>query len=82
MKQSIKVKAGTRLDVEASFEARQGQPVFVAEIKGVVVGFASWQDDELLALFVHPDQQVKGVGIALLPPAQKRPPLKDRSSSS
>jgi N-acetylglutamate synthase-like GNAT family acetyltransferase len=38
----------------------------VAEQEGVVVGFASWQDDELLALFVHPDEQVKRVGTALL----------------
>jgi L-amino acid N-acyltransferase YncA len=43
-----------------------GEHFFVAEQKGVVVGFASWQDDELLTLFVHPDQQANGVGIALL----------------
>jgi len=43
-----------------------GEHFFVAEQAGVVVGFASWQDDELLALFVHPDAQVKRVGTALL----------------
>jgi hypothetical protein len=31
-----------------------GEHLFVAEQKGVVIGFASWQNDELLALFVHP----------------------------
>jgi putative acetyltransferase len=43
-----------------------GEHFFVAEQQGVVVGFASWQDDELLALFVHPDEQLKKAGTALL----------------
>ena len=38
-----------------------GEHFFVAERQGVVVGFASWRDNELLALFVHPDEQL-GVG--------------------
>ena len=42
--------------------ASGGEQFFVAEASGRVVGFASWQDDELLALFVHPDMQRGGVG--------------------
>jgi L-amino acid N-acyltransferase YncA len=42
-----------------------GERYFVAEREGVVLGFASWQDNELLALFVHPDEQLKGVGTGL-----------------
>jgi GNAT superfamily N-acetyltransferase len=38
----------------------------VAEQENAVIGFASWQDDELLALFVHPNAQAKGAGTALL----------------
>jgi L-amino acid N-acyltransferase YncA len=43
-----------------------GEHFLVAEEEDVVIGFASWQDDELLALFIHPDEQAKGVGTALL----------------
>jgi GNAT superfamily N-acetyltransferase len=43
-----------------------GERFFVAEADGVVVGYASWEDDELLSLFVHPDCQSRGVGSALV----------------
>jgi GNAT superfamily N-acetyltransferase len=46
--------------------ANEGERFFVAESDGRVVGFASWQDDELLALFVHPDAQSFGLGSRLL----------------
>ena len=42
--------------------AAGGERMFVAETYGVVVGFAGWAGDELLALFVHPDAQNGGVG--------------------
>jgi predicted N-acetyltransferase YhbS len=43
-----------------------GERFFVAEVDGSVVGYASWEDDELLSLFVHPDFQSQGVGSALV----------------
>jgi GNAT superfamily N-acetyltransferase len=46
--------------------AASGEHFFVAEQEGAVIGFASWRDDELLALFVHPDEQMKSVGSTLL----------------
>lgn len=38
----------------------------VAEIEGAVVGYASWRNDELMSLFVHPDWQGRGVGTQLI----------------
>lgn len=46
--------------------ARGGERFCVAETGGRVVGFASWQGNELLSLFVHPDAQGIGVGSRLL----------------
>jgi len=46
--------------------AHRGERFFVAEADGLVVGFASWQDNELLSLFVRPDAQDCGVGSLLL----------------
>ena len=46
--------------------ARGGERFFVAETDGRIVGFASWQDNELLSLFVRPDAQGCGVGSLLL----------------
>jgi GNAT superfamily N-acetyltransferase len=43
-----------------------GEHYLVAENDGSVVAFASWEDDELLALFVHPDFQGRGHGSRLL----------------
>jgi predicted N-acetyltransferase YhbS len=43
-----------------------GERFFVAEADGVVVGYASWEEDELLSLFVHPDCQSRGIGSALI----------------
>jgi GNAT superfamily N-acetyltransferase len=43
-----------------------GERFFVAEADGVVVGYASWEDDELLSLFVQPDYHSRGVGSALV----------------
>lgn len=45
--------------------AASGERFFVAETISAVIGFASWEDDELLALFVHPDVQCRGVGSQL-----------------
>ncbi len=45
--------------------AREGERFLIAELEGSVVGFASWRDGELLALFVHPDHQGRGVGSTL-----------------
>ena len=45
--------------------ASAGEKFFVAEASGRAVGFASWEDDELLALFVHPDAQGRGLGVRL-----------------
>jgi len=46
--------------------AERGERFFVAEHNGTVVGFASWQDEELLSLFVHPDFHGRRIGSALL----------------
>ena len=46
--------------------AEGGERFFVAEQDCVVVGYACWQEDELLSLFVHPDFQRRGVGSALI----------------
>lgn len=46
--------------------AAAGERFFVAESDGRIVGFASWEDDELLALFVDPDTQRAGIGSRLL----------------
>ena len=46
--------------------AHGGERFFVAEADGRVVGFASWQDGELLSFFVQPDSQGLGVGSRLL----------------
>jgi putative acetyltransferase len=35
-----------------------GERFFVAQVGGAVIGYACWQDDELLSLFVHPDFNV------------------------
>ena len=43
-----------------------GERFFVAEENGVTVGFASWQDTQLLSAFVHPDFQGRGTGSALV----------------
>ncbi|CAO3363368.1 N-acetyltransferase family protein [Azospirillum palustre] len=43
-----------------------GERFFVAEIDGSVVGYASWEGEELLSLFVHPDFQIRGIGSALI----------------
>ncbi len=45
--------------------AASGERFFVAEQGSTIVGFASWEDDELLALFVHPDFQRSGIGSLL-----------------
>ncbi|UZF94265.1 GNAT family N-acetyltransferase [Bosea sp. NBC_00550] len=45
--------------------ATSGEIFFVAETVSGIIGFASWEDDELLALFVHPDFQGRGVGSQL-----------------
>jgi lipoate-protein ligase B len=44
----------------------EGQPIFVAEIGGGIVGFAELHGSELQALYVHPDGIGKGAGRALL----------------
>jgi putative acetyltransferase len=46
--------------------AEAGEAFFVAEEGGAVVGYASWQGDELLSLFVHPYFQGRGIGSALM----------------
>jgi putative acetyltransferase len=46
--------------------AEAGETFFVAEEGGALVGYASWQEDELLSLFVHPDFQGCGIGSALM----------------
>jgi len=43
-----------------------GERFFVAEMDGSVVGYASWEGDELLSLFIHPDWQSQGIGSALV----------------
>ena len=43
-----------------------GERFFVAEMDGSIVGYASWEEDELLSLFVHPDCQSQGVGSGLI----------------
>ena len=43
-----------------------GERFFIAEVDRTAVGFASWQDDQLLAVFVHPDFQGRGIGSALV----------------
>jgi len=46
--------------------AEAGERFFVADEGGAVVGYASWQGEELLSLFVHPDLHGSGIGSALL----------------
>lgn len=46
--------------------AEGGERFFVAEESKAVVAYASWQDDELLSLFVHPDFQRRGIGSRLI----------------
>ncbi len=46
--------------------AMGGERFFVAEEGQEVTGFASWQDNELLSLFVSPDRHRKGIGTSLL----------------
>jgi ribosomal protein S18 acetylase RimI-like enzyme len=46
--------------------AEAGERFFVTEEGRAVVGFASWQNDELLSLFVHPDFQGRRTGSALM----------------
>lgn len=43
-----------------------GERFFVAEENGVTVAFASWQDEQLLSVFVHPDFQGRGIGSTLV----------------
>jgi ribosomal protein S18 acetylase RimI-like enzyme len=45
--------------------ATEGERFFVAVRDLQVVGYASWQEDELLSLFVLPDHQDRGIGSAL-----------------
>lgn len=46
--------------------AENGEIYRVAELGEAVVGYANWQDQELLSLFVLPDFQNRGVGTLLL----------------
>lgn len=46
--------------------AENGEVYLVAELGGAVVGYANWQDQELLSLFVSPDFQNMGIGTLLL----------------
>jgi putative acetyltransferase len=43
-----------------------GEDMFVAEVDGTIVGFASLLEDCIRALFIHPDAGRQGVGAALL----------------
>ncbi len=52
--------------------AASGETFLVAEADGVVVGFVSWLEDELKALFVHPDWQGRGIGHQLIEECLKR----------
>lgn len=45
--------------------AENGEVYLVAELGGTVVGYANWQDQELLSLFVSPDFQNMGIGTLL-----------------
>ena len=51
--------------------AEAGERFFVAEADAQVVAFSSWRDGELLALYVHPDAQRRGLGAALLAACQR-----------
>jgi GNAT superfamily N-acetyltransferase len=46
--------------------SKAGERFFVAETEGLVVGFGSWQNSELLSLYVHPGAQNHGLGARLL----------------
>jgi ribosomal protein S18 acetylase RimI-like enzyme len=50
------------------------QEVWVAEERGRVVGFAALSSYELEHLYVHPDEQRRGVGDALLAKTKERRP--------
>lgn len=45
--------------------AENGEVYLVAELDRTVVGYANWQDQELLSLFVLPDFQNMGIGTLL-----------------
>ncbi|MGA2042878.1 MAG: GNAT family N-acetyltransferase [Roseiarcus sp.] len=46
--------------------AEGGERFFVTEEAGAIAGYASWKEEELLSLFVHPDFQGRGIGSMLL----------------
>lgn len=46
--------------------ANSGENYRVAEVNGAIAGFASWQEGELLALFVDPTMQNQSIGSNLL----------------
>lgn len=48
--------------------------VWVAEIGGNVIGFAALSDDLLGHLYVHPDEQDRGVGTALIDRVKEQRP--------
>ena len=49
-----------------SAAAQKGERFWVADCSGIVLAFASWQDDELLSLFVDPDRHREGLGSQIL----------------
>jgi len=46
--------------------AENGEVYLVAELDGAVIGYANWQEHELLSLFVSPEYQGRRVGTVLL----------------
>ena len=51
---------------EGYLEAARNETFVVAETSSIVVGFASWEANELISLFVQPEYQRHGIGTALL----------------
>jgi putative acetyltransferase len=50
----------------------RGERFVVAVVRSTVVGFASWRDDELTALFVSPSWQLHGIGHALVQACERQ----------
>lgn len=55
---------------------QSGSTYLVAESEASIIGYANWDDDELMSLFVRPHIQHKGLGTALFNACDTRAELR------